>query len=181
MLYFYSSKNTNGKTVLWINLEGKASQRNWEQISQLIKEGNNVISFYFRGTGEDRMNFEATPANDLKFAKMDSTQVYFNSLSGVFSNYVYNALLTGRPYYLQMIEDTEIVSRFAQSYLKSSIIEVTATPDAKMLARDIVETLHGIKPKSENDITGFTWSQIVTEERELWPIHYLLPGGASIR
>ena len=181
VLYFYSSKNTNGKTVLWINLEGKASQRNWEQISQLIKEGNNVISFDFRGTGEDRMNFEATPANDLKFAKMDSTQVYFNSLSGVFSNYVYNALLTGRPYYLQMIEDTEIVSRFAQSYLKSSIIEVTATPDAKMLARDIVETLPGIKPKSENDITGFTWSQIVTDERELWPIHYLLPGGASIR
>lgn len=181
LLYFHSSKNANGRTVLWINLEGKAGQQNWEQISNLIKNGNNVISFDFRGTGEDRMNFEATPANDLKFAKMDSTQVYFNSLSGVFSNYIYNALLTGRPYYLQMIEDTEIVSRFAKTHLKARTIEVTTSSDAKMLARDIVETLSDIKSKTQEDMNGIKWSEIVTSERELWPIHYLLPGGAFIR
>jgi pimeloyl-ACP methyl ester carboxylesterase len=181
VLYFHSAKNSNGKTVLWINLDGKASQLNWAQISKLIKEGFNVVSFDFRGTGEDRMLFEATSADNLNFAKMDSTQIYYNSLSGVFSNYVYNALLTGRPYYLQMIEDTEIVSRFVQSHLNAKTIEVTATTDAKMLAYDIAETLPGIKPQSKENIISVKWSQIVEEERELWPIHYLLPGGAYIR
>lgn len=181
VLYFHSAKNSNGKTILWINLDGKASQQNWAQVSNIVNKGDNVISFDFRGTGEDRMLFEATPVQYLQFAKMDSTQIYYNSLSSVFSNYVYNALLTGRPYYLQMIEDTEIVSRFAQSHLKSKAIEITATTDAKMLANDIVETLPGIKPQSMEDINGIKWSQIVTEERELWPIHYLLPGGAFVR
>jgi hypothetical protein len=49
-----------------------------------------------------------------------------------------------------------------------------------MIARDIHETLR-IKPYSNKDINGIKWSDIVTEERELWPIHYLLPGGAYIR
>ena len=181
LLYFHSAKNSNAKTVLWINLDGKAGQPNWPQISNLVKKGVNVVSFDFRGTGEDRMLFEATPTDYLKFAKMDSSQVYYNSLSGVFSNYVYNAMLTGRPYYLQMIEDAEIVSRFAQSHLKAKVIEVTATTDAKMLARDIAETLTDIKPLNNEEVNGVKWSEIVTEERELWPIHYLLPGGAFIR
>jgi hypothetical protein len=80
-----------------------------------------------------------------------------------------------------MIEDTEIVSRFAQSQLKAKEIEITATVDTKMLAREIVETLPDIKPKSKEDINGTLWSEIVKEKRELWPIQYLLPGGAFIR
>ena len=182
VLYFHSEKNSGGKTVLMINLRGKASQQNWTQISDMVRKGNNVITFDFRGTGEDRMYFEATPATDLKFAKMDSTQIYYNSLSGVFSNYIYIALLTGRPYYLQMIEDTEIVYRFAQSHLKAKAFEITPiSDDAKMLTRDIAETLPEIKLKFKEDNTGFNWSDIVNSERELWPIHYLLPGGAFIR
>ena len=133
------------------------------------------------GTGEDRMRFEATSSDNLKFAAMDSTEVYFNPLSGVFSNYVYNALLTGRPYFLQMIEDTEIVSRFIQSHLKTREIQATATDEAKIVLREIVETLPAIKPKSKEDINGVKWSQLVMEKRELWPIHCLLPGGAYIR
>jgi hypothetical protein len=80
-----------------------------------------------------------------------------------------------------MIEDTEIVSRFLQFHLKAKEIEITATGEAKMLAREIVETLPGIKPKSKEDINGIKWSDIVKEKRELWPIQYLLPAGAFIR
>jgi cephalosporin-C deacetylase-like acetyl esterase len=181
LLYFHSPKNSNGKTMLWINLNGKATLENWTQISSIIKTGANVISFDFRGTGEDRMLFEATSSDNLTFAMMDSTQVYFNPLSGVFANYAYNAILTGRPYFLQMIEDTEIVSRFAQFQLKAKEIEITATTDTKMLACEIVETLPNIQPKSKEDINGPSWSEIVKEKRELWPIQYLLPGGAFIR
>ncbi len=181
LLYFHSTKNPDGKIVLWLNLNGKASQKDWAEISKLVEKGENVISFDFRGTGEDQMMFEATSSDDLKFAVMDSSQVYFNPLSGVFANYVYNALLTGRPYFLQMIEDTEIVSRFVRSHLKGKEIKITATPEARMLAREIVETIPDIKPKSKEDINGIKWSEIITEERELWPIHNLLPGGGFIR
>ena len=181
LLYFHSAKNPADKILLWLNLNGKASQKDWAEISNLVKKGENVISFDFRGTGEDRMIFEATSSDDLKFAVMDSTQVYFNPLSGVFANYVYNALLTGRPYFLQMIEDTEIVNRFIQSHLKVKEIKVTATTDTKMLAHEIVETFPDVKPRNQEDINGIKWSQIITEERELWPIHNLLPGGAFIR
>jgi hypothetical protein len=127
------------------------------------------------------MKFEATSSEYLKFAVMDSTQIYFNPLSGVFANYVYNSLLTGRPYFLQMIEDTEIVSRFLRSHMKVKEIKITASGDAKILAREIVETLTDIKPRSNEDVNGVKWSDLVKEERELWPIHDLLPGGAFIR
>ena len=127
------------------------------------------------------MNHEATSSDYLKFAVMDSTQIYFNPLSGVFANYVYNALLTGRPYFLQMIEDTEIVSRFLRSHLKVNEIKIRATADARMLAREIVETLPDFKLKRNEDINSVRWSDIINEERELWPIHNLLPGGAYLR
>ena len=181
LLYFHSSKNPDAKLVLWLNQNGKASQENWAQISDLVKKGENVISFDFRGTGEDRMKFEATPAGDLKFVNGDSTQVYFNSVSGVFANYVYNSLLIGRPYFLQMMEDVEIVTRFARSQLNVKDIKVTATEETKALAREIVETWPDIKPKSKEDIIGLKWSEIINGKRELWPIQTLVPGGAFIR
>ena len=166
---------------MWVDLSSKVGQKDWTEVSNLVKKGENVISFDFRGTGEDRMKFEATSSDNLKFAAMDSSQTYFNPLSGVFANYVYNSLLTGRPYFLQMIEDTEIVSRFLQSHLQVKEIKIRATADARMFAREIVESLPEIKPKSNEDIKGVTWSEIVNDERELWPINNLLPGGAYIR
>jgi hypothetical protein len=181
LLYFHATENPRDKILLWINLSGKASQENWTEISNLVNKGENIISFDFRGTGEDKMKFQATPSEYLNFAVMDSTQIYFNPLSGVFANYIYNALLIGRPYFLQMIEDTEIVSRFVRSELKVSEVRITATADSKMLAREIVETLTDINPKSSEDIHGVRWSEIINEERELWPIHNLMPGGAFIR
>jgi hypothetical protein len=181
LLYFHSAKNPGNKVLLWVDLNSKAGQKDWAQVSDLVKNGENVISFDFRGTGEDRMKFVATSSDDLKFNVIDSTQIYFNPLSGVFANYVYNALLTGRPYFLQMIEDAEIVSHFLESHLKVKEIRITATPDARMLAREIVETLPVIKPKSDEDVNGLKWSDLINEEREQWPIHNLLPGGAFIR
>jgi hypothetical protein len=181
LLYFHSAKNHTGKILLWVDLNSKARQKDWTKVSSLVENGENVISFDFRGTGEDRMKFEATSSEYLTFAVMDSTQIYFNPVSGVFANYVYNSLLTGRPYLLQMIEDTEIVSRFLRSHLQVTEIKITATADARMVAREIVETLPDIKPKSNEDINGTRWSEIINEERELWPIHNLLPGGAFVR
>jgi hypothetical protein len=79
-----------------------------------------------------------------------------------------------------MIEDTEIVCRFALTHLKANEIKVTSTPETKLLVRAIVETLPNINPKTNEDVQGVSWSEIVSEKRELWPIHYLLPDGAFI-
>jgi hypothetical protein len=181
LLYFHSKKNPADKILLSVELNSKAGQEDWEKIADLVKKGENVISFDFRGTGEDRMKFQATPSEYLTFDDMDSTEVYFNPLSGVFANYVYNSLLTGRPYFLQMIEDTEIVSRFLKSHLNVGEIKITATPDARLVAREIVQTLSDMKPKHAEDTSGLKWSDIVKQKQELWPIHNLMPDGALIR
>lgn len=180
LIYFHSAKNQRDRVLLQVNLYGKAGPSDWRDIAALVKSGENVISFDFRGTGEDRMNFQATPSEYLKFAQMDSTQIYFNPLSGVFANYVYNSLLTGRPYFLQMIEDAEIAGLFIRSHLKVREISVAAGRGAEMVAREIAETLPGMKFSdigNDND----SWSEIIKQEREVWPIHNLLPGAAYLR
>jgi len=104
-----------------------------------------------------------------------------NPLSGVLSDYVYNSLLTGRPYFLQMMEDAEISMRFAAVTLNGRTFAVTGARDAGTLARSIAETLPGVELLSQPGTPRFEWSDLVEEQRELWPIQYLLPGGAYIR
>ena len=50
----------------------------------------------------------------LLWRKLDFDRAYVNPLSSVLADYVYNSLLTGRPYFLQMIEDAEIAIRFSR-------------------------------------------------------------------
>jgi hypothetical protein len=179
LLYFHGEKNTTNKTALWINLRGKTTQQQWSDISALVEKGENVISFDFRGTGETRMRYQATSSDDLHFDNADSTEAYFNPLSGVFANYVYNSILVGRPYFLQMIEDIEIVNRFARAYLNCDEIRIIATDETKLLATQITKTFPELK--SDNNVSGTPWSQIILEKQERWPMQYLLPGGAYIR
>jgi hypothetical protein len=181
VLYFHAEKNATHQTVFWINLRGKTTQQQWSEISTLVDKGENVVSFDFRGTGETAMHYEATSSDDLHFDNADSTAAYFNPLSGVFANYVYNSILVGRPYFLQMIEDTEIVTRFARAYLKCNEIRIIATGETKMLAAQITKTLPQFKPDSNGDVSDMQWSQIILDKREQWPIQYLLPGGAYLR
>jgi dienelactone hydrolase len=182
LLYFQSrSSRTKGKTLLWLDLNEKAGQKNWTQISKLVNEGKSVISFDFRGTGEDQMLYETTSSDRLNFDHMDPALRYFDPLSSVFACYIYNTLLTGRPYFLQMMEDTEIVARFARDHLNAGNLSFTATGETTLLAYEIAKTFSEIKPESNADINGITWSGLVKEARELWSIHNLLPGAAYIR
>jgi hypothetical protein len=80
-----------------------------------------------------------------------------------------------------MAEDIEIVTRFIRLQLNVKEIKITATREATMLAREVVEIFPDIKPKRKEDIEGITWSEIINQKRELWPIQYLLPGGGFIR
>lgn len=180
VLFFRPAKRLAKKTILWLNLYGKAGPEHWEQMASLIHKGNNVISFDLRGTGEDCMVYEATSSDRLKFDNANPTQAYFNPLSSVFANYVYNSILTGRPYFLQMLEDIEIVIRFSKEHLKIVDISVAAADsDAILLTRKVAETFPGISV-SPIPHSGIRWSSLVNEKKEIWPIHYVFPGGAYI-
>jgi hypothetical protein len=101
-------------------------------------------------------------------------------LSGVLADYVYNSLLTGRPYFLQMIEDAEIAVRFAREALHAKEFSVASDMESSILASAIGETLPAVQYLPQGGTQPMKWSDLVMERREQWPIQYLLPGGAYI-
>jgi hypothetical protein len=57
---------------------------------------------------------------------------------------------------------------------------VTGQGHAYTLASAVSETLANVKLLSQPDNRAVRWSELVNEKRELWPIEYLLPGGAYV-
>lgn len=181
LLHIHRSDNQTRRMLLWFSNNGKANAQDWPEILKYVNEGYDVVSFDFRGLGETRMPYKATSIDDPALAQLDFDHAYMSPISGVLADYVYNSLLTGRPYFLQMIEDAEIASRFAQTKFGSHEISVTAKGEAYTLAYSISEVIHGIKLQPQEGERVIKWSEIVEERRESWPIQYLLPGGAYIR
>jgi cephalosporin-C deacetylase-like acetyl esterase len=180
LLYIRKSSAGKREALLWFHENGKAKSENWPEIEKYVNAGYDVISFDFRGLGETRMPYKAVSPDDAAMARLDFDQAYASPLSGVLAGYVYNSILTGRPYFLQMIEDAEIAERFGQEKLAMRVSAVTAPGDAFSLAKDISETLPGIALLQQPDGRSLSWSAIVREKQEVWPIQYLLPAGAYI-
>jgi len=181
LLHIHRSDNQTRRMLLWFTNNGKATAEDWPEIAKYVNEGYDVVSFDFRALGETRMPFKATSIDDPALAQLDFDHAYTSPISGVLADYVYNSLLTGRPYFLQMIEDAEISSRFAQTKLRAQEISVTAKGEAYTLAYSIAEVIHGIKLRPQPGERIMKWSELVEQRRELWPIQYLLPDGAYIR
>jgi hypothetical protein len=179
-LHFRRNSEGKRKALLWFQENGKANSANWPEIEKYVHAGYDVISFDFRGLGETRMPYKAASPDDPAMARLDFDQGYTSPLSGVLAGYVYNSFLTGRPYFLQMIEDAEIAERFAQEKLALRVSAVTAPGQAFSLAKDISETLPGVALLPQPDGRSLSWSAIVREKQEVWPIQYLLPAGAYI-
>jgi hypothetical protein len=178
-LYLHTNDGVKRKTILWIDLFGKVSANDWSEVSELVSKGFNIISFDFRGTGEDRMNYTATSSDELSFGSRGFDEAYHSPLSGVMANYVYNSLLIGRPYFLQMIEDTEIVFKFAQSHLQIQEMQVRAKNNTGLLAQKLVEIFPNLKLEMKMNAT--TWSNIIDQKIEKWPVEYIMPGGINIK
>ena len=71
-------------------------------------------------------------------------------------------------------------ARFCRGKLHASRIVVTGEADASRLAMAVAQTLPGISLLLPSAAQTLNWSEIVEQEREIWPIQYLLPGGAAI-
>ena len=166
--------------LLDLALDGKATSAGWAAIRARLDAGFDVVSFDLRGTGETRMRYRAA-GDDQELAPADEAAAYANPLSSVLANHVYNSLLTGRPYFLEMLEDVEIAARFARARLGAPRVAVAGRGDAALLARSAGEVLPGVEWLADPGAPVFSWSSAVESLAETWPIHYLLPGGALLR
>jgi hypothetical protein len=181
LLYIHKEGRGRRSVLLWLGENGKAGAQDWPALAKYLDAGYDIVSLDPRGLGETRMAYKAVSPDDPALAKLDFDQAYTNSLSGVLADYVYNSILTGRPYLFQMIEDVEIASRFVRSQVNPTAeLAITATNSASMLARIVSEAIPNIKLLPQTDGQALRWSELVNQKTELWPIQYLLPGGAYV-
>ncbi len=180
LLYIHKSSSKQSEVLLWFKETGKADAADWPQMENFLSSGHDVITFDFRGLGETRMPYTAVSPDDPLLGQLDFDHAYMNPLSGVLANHVYNTLLSGRPYFYQMIDDAEVAKRFAYEKLGARLTGVTARGEAYTLAAAIAEVVSGVKPVRGADSVLVKWPELVEKKRESWPISFLVPGGAYI-
>jgi dienelactone hydrolase len=171
-----------GNVLVRLSLEGKIRAGDWPEVEARLGDGHEIVSFDLRGLGETRMRYKAASIDDPNLAPPDEEAAYASPLSGVLANHVYNAQLLGRPYLLEMIEDVEIVCRFARERLGAREVAIEAPGEGRFLARAVAAALPDVAlviPTAPEP--SFSWKETVESLRETWPIQYLVPGGAALR
>ena len=181
LLHIHRTGNQSHRWLMWFSKDGKAGVKDWPEIAKYLDAGFDIVTFDFRGLGETRMPYKAVSEDDPSFAQLDFDHAYVNPLSSVLADYVYNSLLTGRPYFLQMIEDAEIAIRFSQVKLQAREFSVASDEEGFTLASVIAGTLPAIRQIPQPGVQIMKWSDLVIQKREQWPIQYLLPGGAYLQ
>jgi Acetyl xylan esterase (AXE1) len=182
LIHMRRNSGPRGKVLLRMGLQGKVGPGDWAFVEERLAEGHEVVSFDPRGLGETRLRYRATSIDDPDLAPADEQAAYESPLSGVLANYVYNAQLLGRPYFFEMIEDVEIALRFARERLGAREVRLDAPGEARLLARAAAAALPGVALVEPRGGEGtFSWEEAVEGLRETWPIHYLVPGGSTLR
>lgn len=181
LLHIHKSSSDHHRVRLWLGENGKVSASDWPNVTKYLDAGYDIVSIDPRGLGETRMPYKAASPDDPTLSQMDFDRAYVSPISGVLADYVYNSVLTGRPYLLQIIEDVEIAARFADQKINHNPeFAVMGTGTAYTLSSAVAETLPNIRFLSQPDEHVVKWSDLVEQKHELWPIQYLLPGGAYI-
>lgn len=183
LLHFHNNGNHPRGAILWFSLDGKAARKDWPRISRLISDGYEVFSFDFRGLGETRMNYRVDASDNSNPAKDNFDDEYVNPLGSVLGDYVYNSLLTGRPYFFQMMDDIKIAELFVRSRNPrpwQEPLTLAATGEAYTVAMRFREIDPQVKILAPESASTLNWSTLVVQGREQWPIAFLLPSGAAI-
>ncbi|MBS1840716.1 MAG: acetylxylan esterase [Acidobacteria bacterium] len=178
LLYIHKSSSAQSEVALWFKETGKADPSDWPQIETLLRSGHDVVTFDFRGLGETRMPYTAVSPDDPLLGQLDFEHAYRNPISGVLANHVYNSLLSGRPYFYQMIDDAKIAKRFVEENLKVRVTDVAAPGDAFAIAAAVSEVMPDVKAVRGSSSAILKWSELVERKQEAWPIWFLVPGGA---
>ncbi|MGB6690566.1 MAG: acetylxylan esterase [Terracidiphilus sp.] len=183
LLHFYVDRSHPRGTILWFSLDGKATQKNWGGISKLVSDGYEVFSFDFRGSGETRMNYGADSAGAPNTTPGDFDEAYENPLGSVLADSVYNSLLMGRPYFLEMMDDIKIAELFVRSldsHLPRQHLTLAGIGEAYTLAirfQEIDPQVAILAPESASIVD---WSALAAKGQEQWPIAFLMPSGATL-
>src|SRR5207245_8633810 len=119
------------------------------------KDGREVLSLDPRGLGETRMGYQAVSIDDPDLARLGEQAAYASPISGVLANHVYNALLTGRPYVLEMVEDVEVAAPSAREKLGARALAVAGRGEARVVAALAAEVLPDLAPFSGRDLCLF--------------------------
>jgi hypothetical protein len=167
--------------LLDLSYDGAVGAGEAALVESRLAEGWELISFDARGLGENRMRYKAVSVDDPALAPPTEEVAYASPISGVLANHVYNALLTGRPYFLELIEDAEIAARFARERLGAARVAVSGRGPARTWAAAVARAVPGIEAGPGTDASALDWAALVEGQREIWPIHQLLPGGAYLR
>ncbi|HEV2401048.1 MAG TPA: acetylxylan esterase [Candidatus Sulfotelmatobacter sp.] len=171
----------NHAILFWIGPKGKVTPQDWPEVSKYLDQGYDVVSIDPRGQGETRMLYTPGTADDPLSAQAQDDSAYVSPIGSVLADYVYNSLLTGRPYFLQMIEDVEIAARFVRDKIdRHPEFAVVGIGEAYTLASAVSETLPDMKLIPLSNAQALKWSELVNEKVDLWPVQYLLPGGAYV-
>ena len=183
LLHFHNDGNHPKGAILWFSLNGKVSQKDWPRISSLISDGYELFSFDFRGLGETRMNYRIDVSDNSNPVRNNFDNAYVNPLGSVLADYVYNSLLTGRPYFLQLLDDLRIAELFVRSRNPGVLQEpltLIATGEAYTVAVRFKEIDPQVRILAPDSATILNWSTLVAQGREQWPIAFFLPSGATI-
>jgi hypothetical protein len=181
LLWIHRKEQRGRKALLWLGENGKTTSQAWPELAKLLNSGYDIVSFDPRGLGETRMPYKAVSPDDPALAQMTFDQAYVSPLSGVLADYVYNSVLTGRPYFFQMMEDVEIAARFSRVKLNPGAeITIAGIGNGFSLASAAAEVLPATKVLPQDSEKAVKWSELVDQKRELWPIEFLLPSGAYI-
>ena len=181
LLHFYDDSGHPKGAILWVSLRSKASRGDWAQVTKLLNDGYEVFSFDFRGMGETSMKFRVNSSSASSPNSFD--EAYIDPLDSVMADYVYNSLLTGRPYFLQMMDDLKIVELFIRSRNSQSPREpltLDATGEAYSVAVRFQEVDPEVAILKQESAPVLDWSALVAQGREQWPIVFLMPSGALI-
>jgi hypothetical protein len=184
LLHFYDAGSHPKGAILWFGLDGKASEKDWPRIAGLLSDGYEVFSFDLRGLGETRMNFRVDSSDAVSVPQGSFDEAYVNPLGSVLADYVYNSLLTGRPYFLQMMDDIKIAELYVRNrdaQLPRQPIALAATGDAYSLAVRFQEVDPQVKVLTPDSAPVLSWSALVSQGQEQWPIALLMPYGATLR
>ncbi len=181
LLHIRRPGTPSAKTLLWFSLEGKVAASTWPEVLKFVENGYQVLSFDFRGLGEDLMRYSTTSVDEARLPKNGMGRPDYNPLNSVVANYAYNALLNGRPYFLQMIEDAEIVVRFARQKFGAGDVQVVGHAGAAVLGHAIAAAIPRVQELQGRVVQKYPWAEIVEQKQELWPILFLMPDGAYIR
>jgi hypothetical protein len=170
-----------GRVVLSLGLHGHIEPSDWSGVVKQLDAGFDVVSFDLRGNGESRINYKVN--SELPEPKpTDEREIYAFPTGSVLANHVYNAQLIGRPYLVDALEDVEIVKRFVQSQFGASnvtSVSVSGRGEADLLSRAAAQVLN-LSYVASADAVTIDWSEIVEKGREVWPIQYLISGGANL-